>query len=198
VTRVPDCALVGWDEQIYRYEVERLYQKNWAQNRSIMLGIHLFLLAKNTSNDIGGDTKIIVAKDTGISALDKNDIQELEGRVTMFNEKLSELAVMCPDLSIHNDEFRGYLKNLVDYVLEWREHYLDRAATSLLDRADNDPNFKGTPMLNVPPDTLIARGTHGQPFILSRNETEAYIRGAANPLTPPNSETAERQDDDET
>ncbi|MCA1578951.1 MAG: hypothetical protein LC794_16500 [Acidobacteria bacterium] len=147
---VSGYSMIGWDEAIYRHEVERLYQEGWVRNRSINLGIHLFLLAKKTSNVIGGDTQIMIASNRGIQPLERDTIQELESRVTNFNERLSELILMCPDLSIHNDEFRGYLQNLIDYVLEWRENYIQQSAQAAMRRTFNDANYTPAPFQIVP------------------------------------------------
>jgi len=147
---VTTYSLIGWDEAIYRHEVERLYQEGWVRNRSINLGIHLFLLAKKTSNVIGGDTHIMIACNRGIQPLERDTINELESRMTNFNERLSALVVMCPDLSIHNDEFRIYLQNLLEYVLEWRENYIQQSAQASMRRTFSDPNYRAEPFQIVP------------------------------------------------
>jgi len=185
---VTDFALIGRGEDFYKPQVERLYRPDLSMPQAFLLGTYVLLQAKETINSIGGPIHSIGASPQEIFPVSPDLVQDLEQRVTEFNEALTQLVLACPDVSLRPVDFESLLKDFEARVMQLRAKYLGYAATALLDRVENDPNFKREPMPSVPPDTLISRGADGQAFILSPEETRAYILGAANPLTPPDFE----------
>jgi hypothetical protein len=172
--RVEDWELLGWEEAAYLYEVEWLYYPLMPAAQAMLLGLHLFTVAQN-SLYIGGPTQAIVVNESGMHVQDPADISELEGRIKTFNRSLAQLFLACPDVSIHNDEFRGLLANFEDGVMRLREHYLEQTAIALLDRTANDPNYTGDAFPQVPPGTMLARGPDGELTIMKPAETRAFL-----------------------
>lgn len=155
---IPDKTLLGWEEAIYWHEVDRLYQPNSISNHAMLLGIHLFLIAKATSNVISGETKIILARDNGIHVIPPADVTGFEEMLRAFNKMVDELRLTLPNMSIPMDEFRVYVTDFKDRVIDLHERLLGRSMEDLLKRALTDPNYKGDPYSRVPPGTRAQVG----------------------------------------
>lgn len=191
---IKDFALIGYNTPIYEYEAGRLYGRKgrpWL-TRGVALGIHLSTLAKSTCSWVGGSTRVVLARDNGIHEYQPEDVDVLEERARQFNEALAELTLVLPDVSVAEGSFIEALGSFEEKVRALRGYYTQRAAVTLVERALNDPNYQGEPVPHVPLGTLIDVTEDGKARIMSAEETRAYILGAANPLTPDESELEEQ------
>jgi 20S proteasome alpha/beta subunit len=150
VVPVADYTLLGVGASIYRHELKRLYKKKLSGLQAVLLGVHLFSLAKETSNYVGGQTDVIFVNHEGMWVHDPNDVRELERRMATFNEKIAELVLACPDTSIHRDEFKALLQSFEDQAIQLREQNFKAAFLSGIDRSFAEfPNYKGAPYASV-------------------------------------------------
>ena len=150
VKRAGDFELVGWEEPIFWHEAARLYQPNWISNHAMLLGIHLFAIAKVTSNVVSGDTKVILARDNGIRVIDSGDVKDLEEMLRTFNKMVDELRLILPNMSIPFDEFRVYVLDFKDKVIEMHQSLLGRSVEQSISQALANPNWTGDPYPKIP------------------------------------------------
>lgn len=123
IAPVGDYALLGIGAAIYRHELQKLYQPRALRQQVILLGIHLFSLAKETSNYVGGNTDIIIATDRGIAPLDGEIVRQLAGHMAAFNAMIAELVLACPNSAIPDVELEGQLDNFKEAVMQLRNYY---------------------------------------------------------------------------
>lgn len=167
VTPIGDYALLGYASAMYKYELKRLFEANNAMvggkavNRfgrvpALLLGIHLFTLAKDTSTYIGGDTDAIyVFDDNHMKAVDPEDIKLLEERVSRFDNAIAEIAIKCPDTTNADIEVRTYLLGFVDRVMEMRERSANQAAHAGIKAILRNAESNVDPYLHIPRDHAI-------------------------------------------
>jgi hypothetical protein len=158
IRRVNTYSLLGWEEGIYTHDIERHYRDNQSNLYSILLGIHLFLLAKKTSVNIGGETKIVVVSSSGMVTLDPQSVAELDQRVSAFDMLLDELRLQLSDTTFPPDEFEDGLKEFSRTVLLMHLHNIMYVSQRKLALLKADPNAPDDPYLAIPPfETLFAK-----------------------------------------
>jgi hypothetical protein len=86
----------------------------------MLLGAHVLLLAKATSNTVGGPTKIVIGNDRGLRAMSEPDVAELENRVTEFESALDALRLRMCDTAVPLDEFTEDLSRFHEAVVDLR------------------------------------------------------------------------------
>lgn len=204
VSPIERYEMIGWEENLYRREVEWLYQGTPWIAQGVLLGLRLFTMAKDTSNYVGGPTQVIIVRDNGIHAEDQKDIQELEERIAQFNEALADLVLACPDLSIHKDAFRELLAVFKDTVLSLREYYSHSTAEAMLGRALTDPNYKGDAYAKLPLGTIFKSGrtvTKYKPSdsgnLITSESVSPSASPSASPSTSPSPSPSASPGDDE-
>lgn len=151
VRRVKEYSLIGWEEAIYKHDIQRMYQQDEPTLFSMLLGVHLFLLAKATSNNIGGATKIVIVTCDGMSAIAPQNVAELDQRVALFDVMLDALRLRLSDTSISPDEFEDGLNEFRDTMIYWHLQYLMYVAKAQADRLLADPNSPDDPYFSLPP-----------------------------------------------
>jgi len=163
-------SLIGFQDAIYTHEVDRLYRSNAPILRCILLGIHLFLLAKTTSNWISGPTQIIGVLDTSkwakmhpkrrfvyelltksVWVEDQQRVSELEQRMMDLDTTMSELLLDCADTTIHSKVFAGNLDKFKERMLNLRDGYIRKAMYSEI--ASMEANV-GKPAVGILPPYL--------------------------------------------
>jgi len=165
---VADYSLMGIGSTLYMHELKALYNANnvikdgKAVNRfgripALLLGIHLFSLAKDTSNYIGGETDaIFVFNDGSMKRVDPLDVRILEERVNRFDSAIADIVLKCPDTTNHDAEVRKYLLNFTDRIMEMREQFALHGATSTSSIYLKDPSRDVDPFLHVPGTSIIS------------------------------------------
>ncbi len=176
---VNDYKLLGFDDMRYEHEAKRLYFPQITMAQAVMLCINLFSMAKVTSNYIGLETQVITVRLYGMMLMRADDVRDLEQRTATFNQALAELVLACPDLSIHNDEFRDLLTNFEQRVMQLREQYFEIVATNYLDRMqDNHTPYSSEPFQTMP-GGMVARGSDGKPELIPHDQVQAFLEMAA-------------------
>ncbi len=120
VKRVKKYAVIGWEEGIYRHDIDRHYKENEKTLFSMLVGIHVLLLAEKTSNNIGGPTKIVVAAPIGFRAIAAEDVAELDRRVSEFDSVIDRLRLRICDTTIPLDDFSANVSDFQTAIMNLR------------------------------------------------------------------------------
>jgi len=146
VSAVRDKTLLGWEEAIYWHEVDHLYQPNWVSNHAILLGLHLFTIAKATSNYISGPTKVLLVCDRGVFTIPPDDVEELERMLSGFNKKVDELRLILPNTTIPFAEFAAFVRQFADDVINMKRELLGRMSIKMLFEETQGDVFQKLPL----------------------------------------------------
>lgn len=162
VTPVGDYALLGYGSALYKYELKKLYEANNAirkgkttnrfnQVRALLLGIHLFTLAKDTNTYIGGDTEAIyVFEDDEMRMVASEDVRILEERVSKFDAAIAEIVLKCPDTTTPDVELATYLDNFTKTIMKMRQYFAQHAAERAAPLIFRDFDSGLNPYLHMP------------------------------------------------
>jgi hypothetical protein len=134
IKRIKTYAVIGWEEGIYRHDVDRHYKEHEKSLFSILVGIHLFLLAEQTSNNIGPPTKVVVATPIGFHALDSDEIRELDRRVSDLDSVIDRLRLRLCDTTIPLDKFSQDVSDFQDAIVNLRVTLTDNIVIARLAR----------------------------------------------------------------
>jgi hypothetical protein len=63
---VRDYELIGWDEPLYKITAKQLYCKGLSLSMGAVAAAHVLMIAKETSNYVGGDLSLSIVKASGI------------------------------------------------------------------------------------------------------------------------------------
>jgi 20S proteasome alpha/beta subunit len=166
VFSVPEYEAIGYESSFVRHLLRRLYRAGLSLSQVELLSIYLVKAAKETADSVGGPTSVAVVSGSGVTLENEWSINELEERVSRFDEALSLLLLACPDTSISRDEFTALLRNFWDYVMGLREHYHGKVIGKEILRTF-DPNWKPNPVPRLPSDTIIEQKQEGDKTVQS-------------------------------
>lgn len=124
IVPVNDYALLGHDVAIYKHEIKKLYRRKPHGLRAVLIGIHLFSLAKETSNYVGGPTDVIFVRDSGMWPEQEQRIRKLTEHMETFNRMTAELLLECADTVTVDEAFANRLNRFQEKVTELREEYI--------------------------------------------------------------------------
>jgi hypothetical protein len=147
VRSVSDLTLLGWEDLLYWREATRLYNLNGvitempSNSEAILLGVHLFSIAKETSNVISGDTKITVVRNDGIHMLNPNDVKELETRVKAFDYLSAVIFLALPDVTITRTALTDWLKDFQKTALQLHDDFTFHIVQTKLQRLKALPGY---------------------------------------------------------
>lgn len=145
VQTVSQFCVVGHGRAFYEREAQRLYRQNLPAMRGILIAIHLFSLANDTSNVIGGLTKVVFLLDTHnwpeevretsdrfqypptCWTVPEADIRVLKERVTSINEMIVNLALDCADTLIGSAEFGEMTTKLQSELTQLHKDFVYQA-----------------------------------------------------------------------
>lgn len=130
VLPIGDYSLLGYMSGAYKHEIRKLYHKDLPMQTALILGIHLFSLAKGmTSQIIGGDTDAIYVHDhnAAMQPVSVEDMRILEQRVNTFDAAIAKIVLACPDFGATFDsDLYGLLENFVVEVMNLRGELMGR------------------------------------------------------------------------
>ena len=167
VRQVLDLTLLGWEEPLYWREAKRLYHLNQAEatmpssSEAILLGAYLFSVAKETSNVISGDTKILVVSGETTRVLNPSDAKELEGRVKVFEYLIGMIFLALPDVTVSRTQLKSYLLNFQQTAVQLHDQFTLHVAMTGAARlkalsgsgppSDDPDEAENDPYLQLPP-----------------------------------------------
>jgi 20S proteasome alpha/beta subunit len=193
IVPVADYSLLGIGEAIYRHELKRLYRGRPRGFQAVLLGSHLFSLARETSNYVGGETDIIFVHRNGMTVESSEVVYELERHVAAFNRKMAELALACPDTSITDDEIKEKLSEFRDEAMLLRECFVNVAETEIIIRTIKQGlHGQDVPYLKIPPSAIPLLVETRKPRRLPDDEEEDVPDAPTDDL-PSDFETSEGQ-----
>lgn len=150
---VGDHTLIGIGASIYQHELARLYRPMLSANQAVLLGVHLFSLAKATSNYVGGSTDIIFIGSDGMHPHDPRHVVEMETKVALFNGKIAGLILACPDIALSEFTLEEMLVDFHKFVKDMRSDWTADLLLNWRSRIMSEPGHATDPY------PLIARGT---------------------------------------
>jgi hypothetical protein len=107
------------------------------QNFGVLIGS----LAKDTSNIISGDTKILIVRGDGVHVLNPGDVKELEARVKTFECLSSAIFLALPDVTISHVELTEYLRGFQEIALALHNHVMLHIAQTAMERLKALPEY---------------------------------------------------------
>jgi hypothetical protein len=142
IKRVQTYALIGWDEPIYRHDIDRHYTENQKSLLSMLAGIHVFLLAEKTSNNIGPPTKIVVARPIGFQAIQADEIAKLVQRISDLDSAMDRLRLRLADTTVPLDEFTRDVSEFQTLIMNLRLTLSDEIVVAKLLRVGEVKNIE--------------------------------------------------------
>lgn len=118
---VTNYDLIGWDEPLYRNEVQRLYQSGISASQATLIGLHLLSVGDATNRYISDPFQVIALSKHRVLTEHPDNIKALEKKVKSFNQMLSKLIISTPDLSVSDDKFNAALQKFREEILGLRE-----------------------------------------------------------------------------
>lgn len=150
---IPKHVLVGWNEDIYEHFAERLYPEGSSPlppQQAVLLGMYLMTLAENTSNYVRGPVRVIIARNNGITVLDKKRVNSFRERIELFSAQLDTLILACADHTLRRDQYIAKLDEFRATALQIRDEYVKESVLPTLEEM-----FKvNDPIQNFPAGTL--------------------------------------------
>lgn len=194
IATVDNYALIGHGNDIYQHEANRLYEPDTSAVRCMLLGVHLFTFAKNTSNYIGGDTQIVGFVDTSkweedyLRALERvqpmywreppEAVHEWEERMAFINSMTTELLMTCSDSTVTTIDFSAMAEKLSGGLVKLHEAFVHRA---IRDHAIYTASGYGIPpyargaMEAIPVDAELKKLFDQIPVLPGAEETETEL-----------------------
>lgn len=131
-------AVIGYEPQLYHHKLEALYDNvapeqaiKRSRNYNLFLAIYLLGFGEKLFNVVRGE-KLIVVTEQKIRAIPPEDVRELKDRLDVFEKLLNQIILTAPDTGGEsNDEFEGYMGNVLDWVMQMRESYVSRPVLSV-------------------------------------------------------------------
>lgn len=145
---VSDYVLLGIGASIYFHELKRLYTEQINGMQAILLGIHLFSLAKETSNYVGGKTDILIVSSRGMTM---EDGEFAGSTLKLFNQKIAELILLCPDTTKSDNEIDAALDEFRATIIGMRRGLMQGSWFTYVFRSITDPTYKRAAFPRLPP-----------------------------------------------
>jgi hypothetical protein len=175
VRLIKDYALIGWDEGIYRHDVQRFYRENAGGLPSILLGIHVLLLAMATNNNIGPPIKVIVVTRNGISEIEQRRVSELSKRVEIFNQMIDQITLDLSDTCVPIQEFRDRVTRFRDNAVILHDHYINSHVWGSFLQVLGDKTWKPDPVQEMPPGSVVTRTKEGQETVVEFKHEMTFL-----------------------
>ena len=121
-------ALLGWEEELYRRSVDRLFRVPLPISRAIPLAMYLFSLAEDTSNYVRGPVSVAVL--TGASPIlieSPEAIEEFEAMTETYSRALEDMLLSCADTALSSEEFAGKFATFTENIFRLRQAYFEAA-----------------------------------------------------------------------
>jgi hypothetical protein len=121
--------LVGWDEELYRYSIDRLFKEDIPISRAIPLGMYLFSLARNTSTFVGGKTSVLIITDNVRMFLEEDAVvKEIEDMTEVYATALERMLLVCTDTTLKGADFGTDFSKFTRTITELRQKYFQVTA----------------------------------------------------------------------
>lgn len=169
---IQQYELVGWDEYRYYDIVSRLYSQTMPMTQGVLLGLHLFTVAEETSIYIKKPITIVLADGAGIWSEKSEFIKEMEKSVAEFSRTLDSLTLACPDVSISLEQFKEKLAQFEEKALKLRADYLQAIADQIL-RVGSPNQGYSNPVVRLAPAQFV--GIIGNRVIFIEDEKKAIF-----------------------
>ncbi len=161
VRKARDFAFVGFETDILHHLTKRLYRTDMSISQAVLLTIYLFSIVSSTVTSVGGDARVVIARDNGIRTHEPLFVDKIQQNVSMFTKLIDRLILMCPDTSLSSFAFDIHLKEFIATAKDLREKYLHEFGQLAMLHALTTPNYRGDLYPMVPPGTVTTVGTQG-------------------------------------
>ncbi|MGB7282168.1 MAG: hypothetical protein WBE13_07900 [Candidatus Acidiferrum sp.] len=156
VRKAPEFSLIGWDLPILQHFVRRLYKPSMPISQGVLLTLYLFSLVSSTVTVVGGETRILIARDNGIWIHDRLFVEKIQENIRIFTALIDKLVLSCPDTSLSTEQFESLMKEFMDTTRHIRKEYLHEMAHLALWNAVRNPEFGGDSYGVIPLGTSIS------------------------------------------
>ena len=170
-----NTRLIGWDEGIYKHDVQRFYRPNTGGLPNMLLGIHLQLLAIATNNNCGPPIKVVVATKSGISEVPAKHVTDLENRVKLFNQLIDQITLGLSDTSIPIQEFRDRVTEFRDNAVILHDHFINSHVWGSFLQVLGDKTWKPDPVQEMPPGSVVTSTPEGEGRIVEFSHKMTFL-----------------------
>lgn len=161
VTKVKDFSLIGWDTPIIQHFVRRLYRPGLPISQCVLLTLYLFSIVGSTVTVVGGDTRIVIARENGLHLHEHLYVDKIEENIRLFTKLIDRLVLACPDTSLTPAEFDTAITEFTNTAKAVREKYLYDFGHLLILNAKTNPNYRGDPYPLMPLGAFIQTSEGG-------------------------------------
>jgi 20S proteasome alpha/beta subunit len=121
-------ALVGWDEELYRRAVERLFRNPLTISQAIPLAMYVFALAEDTSNYVRGPISVaVVTSNSPILIENVEAIEEFETMTETYARALEDMLLACADTAMRKEDFADKFAAFSETIFRLRRDYFKAA-----------------------------------------------------------------------
>jgi len=145
--RVHKRAIIGYGTPANNALLERMYRDNLPMQQAVMLAVYLVSHSKSLDESVGGNPTVAVVVENGAWIDDPEYIANSENRVKEFLRLTDELFLNAIDMSIAPSKFPDVLAEFQNKVTNLRDTYLRWSAVHSINRAIDDPTYRGDPYL---------------------------------------------------
>jgi hypothetical protein len=157
VRKARDFAFVGVETDVLHHLTKRLYRTDMSISQAVLLTIYLFSIVSSTITSVGGEARIVIARDNGIRTHEPLFVDKIQQNVSMFTKLIDKLILMCPDTSLSSSAFDIYLKEFTATAKDLRERYLHEFGHLAIMNALTNPRYTGDPYPMIPAGAFIER-----------------------------------------
>jgi len=146
-------ALVGYEDERYKYAAQNFYRPNMPTSQAVCLGLYIMWLAEQTSPYVKAPITVVILKNGGINFVDPTKIGFLDHKVRVFTAEFEAQFMACADTSLQGTEFSERLTEFAKTIIQFRRDYIEEWVGHLLDQGLDKTveSFKGA----VPLGTTI-------------------------------------------
>jgi hypothetical protein len=150
IRSIDEWEIIGWDEGIYRHDIQRHYKPDTTTPFAMLIGAHVLLLAKSTSNNVGGPTKIVIGDAFGLQTVSERDAGELDKRIAEFDATVDAVRLRLCDTTVPLDDFTTDLLGFYETVVNLRVTLTHDIILAKLNRLKDVKTVEDMASLNNP------------------------------------------------
>lgn len=155
VRKARDFSFVGFETDILHHLTRRLYQSGMPISRGVLLTVYLFSIVSSTVISVGGESRVVIARETGIRTHEPLFVSKISDNIKVFSGLTDRIALALPDTSVTDEEFEKALADFVGTARDLRKRFIfDMSTLSIMNQLTT-PSYPGNAYPMVPGGTTI-------------------------------------------